>query len=349
MRNPVLLPLAFAAFLTTLVGQSSSPTPVCPREQFGSLLLDPGSWPERIEVRGRILLVADFIAAAREQGVAADDVARTVLDNLLLAVLTEELQHQKTWLSDADYDEAYAAYASPYDTTPFTVEVVATRLNGYPDLATFQRRWRVLQSFVRANKLDDPPLAELQAEAKLSHDLLTGAAVEAEIWIHEAPLAADGRRNFAAARTAALQSLDLLAAGKDTTKLPEGARYLRFPCERGLAMHDQLRRALGEAEYISLHQDLVADAVFDAEPGKLLGPMRSGTGVLIARVLYRQHGNDKFDVDNPQSKDLLQTLLAHRRFLAWVDQVLAHTGIRIDGRLLTTSPAAGTRSTDKAK
>ncbi|HZN38940.1 MAG TPA: hypothetical protein VFD82_09060 [Planctomycetota bacterium] len=36
------------------------------------------------------------------------------------------------WLGDAEYEAAYATYAEPYDTTPFTVKVVATKFKGYP-------------------------------------------------------------------------------------------------------------------------------------------------------------------------------------------------------------------------
>ncbi|HEX6811253.1 MAG TPA: hypothetical protein VF384_06500 [Planctomycetota bacterium] len=324
------LVLASLTFLTTLASQAAPPRQASPREQFTALLLDAGPWPERVEVRGKILVVADFVAAAREQNVAAEDLARTVADNLLLAVLTEELQHQKTWLSDADYEAAYAAYAKPYDETPFKVKVIATRFNAYPDLPSFQRRWRVMQSFVRAQKLEQPPLAELELEAKLSLDFLTGALVQAEVWVHEAQLAADGRRDFAAAEGAARQSLQQLAAGKEPEER-EGVQCLRPDNGRPIP-RNQLRTALGEGEYHSLHHDLAADAVFAAEPGKLLGPVRTKTGVLVARVLRRPAGEGRVDVDDPRKQDLLRQMVEQRRFLAWVDQVLVSTGIRIDGR-----------------
>jgi len=352
MRN---FPLALAVLLVPLATQTEpsramSPASPSPREQLAALLLGTGKWPERIEVRGRILVVADFLVAAREAGGERSDVARRVLDDVLLAILTEELHHQDAWLSDAYHEQAYAAYAEQYDKTPLLLEGLVTRFKLYPDLTTFQRRWRVLQSFVRMNKLHKPDAAELQAQAKLSQDFLTGVAVEAEFWLHEAPLAADGRRDFMAAEQTARQTFEVFAAEKDRPKLSEAAPRMR-PGKGEWTMLDPLRTALGEGEYTDLHHDPVADRVFAAEPGKLLGPMRGKTGFYIARVVSRRGGGSgTVDTTTPRGKErLLRSLLEQRRFLEWVDQVLLGTSIRIDGRPLVAPSPGSAGSTGKGK
>ena len=37
-------------------------------------------------------------------------------------------------------------YRQPYDSTPFTVEIIATRFKGYPCLEAFRSRWRLISS-----------------------------------------------------------------------------------------------------------------------------------------------------------------------------------------------------------
>lgn len=70
--------------------------------------------PERVEINGRILIVADLVRAAREAGVADEGIARSCLDRVVLAILRDRLVQTKAWLDDAAHEAAYAEYAEPY-------------------------------------------------------------------------------------------------------------------------------------------------------------------------------------------------------------------------------------------
>ena len=142
--------------------------------------------PERVEVNGRIIVVADLARQARESGVADDQIARHCLEQVVLSVLQEQLEQKKAWLDDGAYEAAYAEYAKPFDSTPFTVEIIATKFKGYPGLSAYQQRWRVVESVARSlpkDAFDDQALA---AEAERSRDLLGGSGIEVELWFHEA-------------------------------------------------------------------------------------------------------------------------------------------------------------------
>src|SRR5262249_51814234 len=166
-------------------------------------------------VNGRIVVVADLVRTAQEAGIADDRIARHCLEQLVLTVLREQLEKKKAWLDDDDYKAAYADYAEPYDKTPFTVKVIATRFKGYPSLEDFQQRWRVVESVARSlpkDAFDDKALA---AEADRSRDLLSGSGIEVELWFHEAKAGSQGQRDFAAALQKAEATRAAVATAKD--------------------------------------------------------------------------------------------------------------------------------------
>src|SRR5690606_9285412 len=58
----------------------------------------------------------------------------------------------------------YDEYREPYDSTPFTVEIIATRFKGYPCLEAFRARWRLITSYADLIK-DEMNDESLQAHA----------------------------------------------------------------------------------------------------------------------------------------------------------------------------------------
>lgn len=262
---------------------------------------------------------------------------RLLLERVVLQVLKEELVRQKAWLDDDDYEAAYAEYAKPYDETPFTVNVIATRFKGYPDLQVFQQRWRVLESFVRTLPADAFGDAALAAEAKASRDLLVGTGLTAEWWFHPAAMAADGRLDFATATQQASRTVAALRADAGKVTLADGVTH-EVAGAKPMQLNP-LRGKLGESEFTSLLRSGVAEAMMAATPGELIGPLRGTNGVYIARVQKRHEPDRDVDLTDARVRELVVQLLRQRQFEAWVDRVFQAAVLRLP----PPSPAPGDR------
>jgi len=321
-----------ATVLFTLL-RAQAPDPVKaqpPRLRLEDAFLAGARLPERVEVNGRILVVADLVQEARDAGIDDGHVARECLESLVLTVLREQLERRKAWLDDDAYEAAYSAYAEPYDKTPFKVSVIATRFKGYPSLACFQRRWRVMESCARslpAEALGEQSLAD---EAVRSRDLLLGSTIEVELWFHEAAANDNGQRDFAAAHQRALATHAALAAAPagETGRQPELAKDVQYTLEKSI-MINPLRQRLRESEFTTLLREGVAEALFRAEPGKLLPPLRGADGVYVARVVRRAEGKGTVDPKNERTRELLRQLLLQRRFCEWIDDAFATSVVRL--------------------
>lgn len=328
LRTPTCLVLVMCPLLRAQV-PALEPAPSPPCFWLEEAFLAGPRLPERVEVNGRIVVVADLVQQARTVGIADDLVARHCLEQLVLTVLRDRLVQQQAWLDDAAYERAYAAYAAPYDSTPFTVEVVATFYKGYPSLECFQQRWRVMESCARSLPKDALDDASLAAEAARSRDLLAGSGIEVELWFHEAAPGEHGQRDFAAARRQALAThAALLAAKGNAPELAADVVAMHLGAGQPILLN-QLRQALRESEYTNLLREGVADALFRAEPGQLLAPLRGAYGVYVARVVRKVEGKNKVDPKHEGMRKLLQQMLVQHRFREWVDAALAKAVVRL--------------------
>jgi hypothetical protein len=279
---------------------------------------------ESLDVDGRIVTMAELRrdAEGREIG------PHGALEQFVHRLLRAELERRDAWLDDRAYQDAYDAWAQPYDSTPFTVRVVATQFRGFPSLELFQQRWRSLESFARtlpANTFDD---AALTAIAAAQRPLLAHVGLEVEWWAHEAPPQGDERRDFATATAAAEQTLAHLRADVLPKDLPPGVRHERAGSARPEPLNP-LQKRLREGDYTTLLRRGVAATWFAAKEGELVGPTRGTEAVYVARVHRRVEQDTKVDVRDARVRELLTQVLREERFRAWVDEVLARAIVRI--------------------
>ena len=123
----------------------------------------------------------------------------------------------------------------------------------------------------------------------------------------------------------------LSAGGDEPAKLPIGVEYSRVGDDRPIAFNT-MRNKVGESEYTLLLRDGVTEALFVAEPGELLGPLRGAGGVYIARVVKHDEGPNAVDLAGERGQALVRELLVQRLFQQWLDQVFAKTIIRAPRR-----------------
>lgn len=327
-RHPLarlLLPLTLTA--TGLPGQRPdiSARSGVTRLQIEATFLGGSPAVEAIELDGRLLRPAEL----RRNDAGEDIGARAAMERFVLTALQQELERRHAWLDDETFEAAYDEYRGPYDSTPFTVKVIATRFKGYPDLATFRERWRVFECFRRTLPKDACNDAALAAEAERSRDLLVGTGVEIEWWLHPATQQDDGRRDFATAELAAAKTLQKLRAGE---AVEDPAVVFSHHGEKSPLLFNPLQNLFGEGDYTSLLREPAAAAVMRAKAGELVGPLRSPTGVLVVRVAKRTEVDRKVDAKNERTKELLRQLRGQRLFLDWVDEVFAKAVLRLPRR-----------------
>ena len=301
------------------------------RLAFESIVLGGRPAVEHLEVNGKVHDLGELRQRIVDDGTAMARTPRVLLEDLVLGVLRDELLQCDSWLDDGAFATAYDEYSKPYK-APFTVEIVATGFKKYPSLDDFKRRWRVLRSFVDTLPADALTGDALAAEAKASAALLTGSKLEVELWFHPAEVSKDGRGDFTLATQLARQTKAVLSAGGDEpAKLPIGVEYSRVGDDRPIAFNT-MRNKVGESEYTLLLRDGVTEALFVAEPGELLGPLRGAGGVYIARVGKHNEGPNAVDLAGERGQALVRELLVQRLFQQWLDQVFAKTIIRAPRR-----------------
>ncbi len=102
----------------------------------------------------------DFI----KKGLFVQDIERAIQEVCVREALRQELITKNAYISDEEFTKRYDEYRQPYDSTPFTVEIIATRFKGYPCLEAFRSRWRLISSYGDLIKADVND-ANLQAHA----------------------------------------------------------------------------------------------------------------------------------------------------------------------------------------
>ena len=68
------------------------------------------------------------------------DLERALQEVAAREALRQELVSKGAYLGDEEFKRRYDEYREPYDSTPFTVEIVATRFKGFPCLEAYRAR-----------------------------------------------------------------------------------------------------------------------------------------------------------------------------------------------------------------
>lgn len=270
----------------------------------------------------------DFI----KKGLFVHDLERAMQEVAVRAALKQELIAKGVFISDEEFTTRYDTYREPYDSTPFTVEVIATRFKGYPCLEAFRARWRLISSFSDLIK-EDMTDENLQAHANRraaffadgqsdvsvipfqGRDQITGA------WV-------PGGMEAAKLRCEALFAK--LEKGEMTfdEALDKHTEFFANDEKRGLMGMlplNQLRQQLRENEFTQLLDGFaVADYMFfEAEIGKTIGPIAAPEAWLICRVNGRTPPRRNINVKVERERELVTEDYITTRFLEWANEVIA--------------------------
>lgn len=315
--------------LATHLPQDPEPAPpraralaetVGPRALLERAFRGKGARPARLEFDGRIV---DFAELEREIG----DEGPFELEGrhrLILEVLEKELRARDLLPDEAETGRRFAEYRQPYDSTPFSTEVIATRFKGYPSLASFARRWRLADAYsasIRA-EIDD---AALRAELARNEAWLGDAKVSVELWYHGAQR--DDGWDYAAARERAAATRARLDEGGEPAT---DASLDSFTAFAGQSFN-QLRGRMRETEYTDLlHDGSAARLLFAGAAGEWLGPLRGTDGYWVARVTGREGGRPVAkEAMDERRRELVRQIHVERRFQEWATEVLGRAVVRL--------------------
>ena len=266
-----------------------------------------------------------------KKGLFVQDLERAMQEVAVREALRQEIVKQDKYLSDEGFQKRYDEYRQPYDSTPFTVEVIATRFKGYPCLEAFRARWRLITSFgdmIKPEMTDEA----LQAHADKRAAFFADGQVDVSLLPFQARNPKSGawepdgmaqakircEAAFAALEKKALTFDQAIAQHKEFFSNDEKKGLL------GLLPLNQLRQQLRESEFTQLLDgfSLAEFLFFEAEVGKTIGPIQGPDGWFIARVNSRTPARRKIDVKNERERELVREDYITTRFLDWAREVI---------------------------
>ena len=250
--------------------------------------------------------------------------------------LRQELAAKNSYINDEEFQRRYDEYRQPYDSTPFTVEVIATRFKGYPCLEAFRARWRLITSYSDMIK-DEITTENLQAHAdkyaaffadgQLGIDVIPFQARDPKTgaWVPEGMEKAKVRAEAAFARLEKKEVTFDEMLDKHTEFYATDEKRGRL----GLLPLNQIKQQLRESEYTQLHDgySLANYLFFDAPVGKTVGPIQGPDGWFIVRVNTRTPARKKVDVSVERERDLVREDYVTYRFFAWANDVIGRTKV----------------------
>ena len=270
----------------------------------------------------------DFV----KKGLYVQDLERAMQEVAAREALRQELVAKGVYVNDEEFARRYDKYREPYDSTPFTVEVIATRFKGYPCLEAFRARWRLITSYsdLIADQINDEQLQEhadkraaFFADGQVDVSLIPFMArnVRTGAWEPDGMTKAKER----------CEALFAKLASKELTfdqALKDHAEFFANDDKRGqlgMLPLNQLRQQLRESEFTQLLDgfSLAEFLFFDAEVGKTIGPIAGPDGWFIARVNTRTPARRKIDVKVERERELVREDFITFRFLQWAREVIA--------------------------
>jgi hypothetical protein len=269
----------------------------------------------------------DFV----KQGLFVQDLERAVQEVCVREALRQELIAKGAYVSNEDFQKRYDEYRQPYDSTPFTVEVIATRFKGYPCLEAYRARWRLITSYADMIKADVND-ENLQAHANKRAAFFADGQVDVSL----IPFQARNPKTGAwepDGMTGAKARCEALFAGLEKKELTfdqaldKHAEFFSNDEKRGrlgMLPLNQLRQQLRENEFTQLLDGTsIADFLFfEAEVGKTIGPIQSPDGWVIARVNSRTPARRQIDVKVERERELVKEDYVTTRFFEWAAEVI---------------------------
>jgi hypothetical protein len=272
----------------------------------------------------------DFI----KKGLFVQDLERAIQEVAVREALRQELVAKGAYISDEEFTRRYEEYRQPYDSTPFTVEIIATRFKGYPCLEAFRARWRLITSFQDMIK-DEITDEALQAHADRRSAFFADGQVDVSLLPFQARNPKTGAWEPGGMEAAKARCEAMLAAleRKELTLDQAIDRHTEFFANDekrgrpGMLPLNQLRQQLRESEYTQLHDgfSLAEYLFYEAEVGKTLGPLASADGWFIARVNVRTPARRRVDVKVERERELVREDYVTSRFFEWAAGVIART------------------------
>lgn len=270
----------------------------------------------------------DFI----KKGLFVRDLERAMQEVAVREALRQELIAKGAYISDEEFASRYDTYREPYDSTPFTVEVIATRFKGYPCLEAFRARWRLISSFsdLIKDEINDENLqkhaikrsaffADGQCDVSVipfqGRDQVTGA------WV---PGGMDAAKKRCEAVFAKMEAGELTF----DDALEKHTEFFANDEKRGLLGMlplNQLRQQCRENEFTQLLDGFaVADYLFfEAEVGKTIGPIAGPESWMICRVNSRTPARRQINVKVERERELVKEDYITYRFLEWANEVIS--------------------------
>jgi len=266
-----------------------------------------------------------------KKGLYVQDLERAMQEVAAREALRQELESKGAYVSDEDFQNRYEEYRQPYDTTPFTVEVIATRFKGYPCLEAFRSRWRLLTSFsdLIANDVNDDNLqahadqfGAFFADGQCSIDVIPFQARDPQTGAWQP----DGMAQAKARADEVFAQLESKEMSFDDA-LDEYGEFFVNDEKRGrlgFLPLNQLKQQLRESEYTQLLDGFSVSnfLFFDAEVGKTHGPIAGPDGYFIARINSRTPPRRKIDIKNEKERELVTEDYINHRFFQWAGDVI---------------------------
>ncbi len=266
-----------------------------------------------------------------KKGIYVQDLERAMQEVAVREALKQELEKAGVYVSDEVFHERYEAYRQPYDSTPFTVEVIATRFKGYPCLEAFRARWRLQTSYADLIK-DEITTENLQAHA----DKFGAFFADGQVSIDVVPFQARNPKTGAWEPDGLIKAKDRCEAAfaaiekKEKTfddVLNAHTEFFANDEKRGrlgFLPLNQLKQQLRENEFTQLHDgfSITHHLFFDAEVGTIVGPIAGPDGYFIARVNARTPARRKIDVNNEKERELVREDYIGYRFFQWANEVI---------------------------
>lgn len=269
-----------------------------------------------------------------KKGLFVQDLERALQEVAVREALRQELVAKGAYVTDEEFKKRYDEYRQPYDTTPFTVEVIATRFRGFPCLEAFRARWRLITSF--SNLLKDQMTDEaLQAHADKRAPFFADGQVDISLLPFQArnPQSGgwepDGMERAKQRCEAAFADLEAKKLTLDQA-IEQHKEFFATDEKKGrlgLLPLNQVRQQLRESEFTQLLDgfSLAEFLFFDAPVGKTIGPIQGADGWFIARVNSRTPARRRVDVKNERERELVREDFLTTRFLEWAREVVART------------------------
>ncbi|MBX3462173.1 MAG: hypothetical protein KF830_03305 [Planctomycetes bacterium] len=266
-----------------------------------------------------------------KQGLYVQDLERAIQEVVAREAMRQELVAAGAYLSDDEFRRRYDEYRAPFDSTPFTVEIIATRFKGYPCLEAFRARWRLVASYAEMIKdeIDDERLqahaekyAAFFADGQTAVDVIPFMARNPKTGAWE-PDGMEQAKQRCEAMLAAMERKEITfddALSRHTEFYHNDEKRGRL----GLLPLNQVKQNLRESEFTQLHDGFsLADYLFFEAPiGKTVGPLPGPDGWFLARVNTRTPARKRVDVRNERERQLVREDYVTRRFLDWANEVV---------------------------